>query len=76
MLDQALGRSRHLPSFAWSYYPKLLMGYAAASLRVHRPGRVGSTLGAAFDAARSPRHILDVGVRIVLDGIENLVPAP
>jgi hypothetical protein len=32
LLDQVLGRSRLVPWFAWSYYPKLLMGHAAASL--------------------------------------------
>lgn len=32
LLDQALGTSRLVPWFAWSYYPKLLMGHAAASL--------------------------------------------
>ncbi|MBT2483108.1 MULTISPECIES: TetR/AcrR family transcriptional regulator [unclassified Microbacterium] len=38
-------------------------------------GRVGNTLGATFDAARNPRHALDLGVTFVLDGIENLIHA-
>lgn len=38
-------------------------------------GRVGNTLGAAFDAARNPQRTLDVGVTIVLDGIANLIHA-
>jgi hypothetical protein len=32
VLDQALGRSATAPWFAWAYYPKLLLGHAAASL--------------------------------------------
>ncbi|MDL9935777.1 TetR/AcrR family transcriptional regulator [Gordonia sp. ABSL1-1] len=36
-------------------------------------GRVGTTVGTAFDAARSPQHAFDIGVTIVLDGIENLI---
>lgn len=31
-LDVALGPSRRVPWFAWTYYPKLLLGHAAASL--------------------------------------------
>jgi hypothetical protein len=31
-LDVALGPSRAAPWFAWTYYPKLLMGHAAAAL--------------------------------------------
>lgn len=31
-LDRALGSSSIAPWFAWAYYPKLLMGHAAASL--------------------------------------------
>lgn len=38
-------------------------------------GRVGNTIGAVFDAARSPQQTLDVGVTIVLDGIANLIHA-
>ncbi|MGH3351741.1 MAG: hypothetical protein ACRDPS_13830 [Nocardioides sp.] len=33
VLDRALGSSTVAPWFAWSYYPKLLMGHAAGSLR-------------------------------------------
>lgn len=43
-LDHAVGRSRIAPWFAWSYYPKLLMGHAAASLWSDQrlvEGRVG-----------------------------------
>ncbi|MEU0315405.1 hypothetical protein [Nocardioides sp. NPDC006273] len=32
VLDRALGSSTVAPWFAWSYYPKLLMGHAAGSL--------------------------------------------
>lgn len=32
LLDAVLGPSRVAPWFAWTYYPKLLMGHAAASL--------------------------------------------
>lgn len=32
VLDAALGRSLRAPWFAWAYYPKLLLGHAAASL--------------------------------------------
>lgn len=32
VLDRALGGSTVAPWFAWSYYPKLLMGHAAGSL--------------------------------------------
>ncbi|WP_150460529.1 hypothetical protein [Nesterenkonia ebinurensis] len=32
VLDQSLEQSRLVPWFAWSYYPKLLMGHAGASL--------------------------------------------
>lgn len=31
-LDRVLGPSRLMPWFAWSYYPKLLLGHAGASL--------------------------------------------
>ena len=31
-LDRVLGPSRTAPWFAWTYYPKLLMGHAAAAL--------------------------------------------
>ncbi|MGC5615144.1 hypothetical protein [Georgenia sp. Z1491] len=47
-LDQAIGRSRLVPWFAWTYYPKLLMGHAAAALwsdrRLAEP-RVGVSPG-------------------------------
>lgn len=32
MLDRVIGPSARLPWFGWSYYPKLLMGHAGASL--------------------------------------------
>lgn len=32
LLDSTLGRSHIAPWFAWTYYPKLLMGHAAGSL--------------------------------------------
>ncbi len=32
LLDRALGRSETAPWFAWAYYPKLVLGHAAASL--------------------------------------------
>ena len=32
VLDRALGGSKATPWFAWAYYPKLLLGHAAASL--------------------------------------------
>lgn len=32
VLDRALGGSKAAPWFAWTYYPKLLLGHAAASL--------------------------------------------
>lgn len=32
MLDRAIGPSEVAPWFAWTFYPKLLMGHAAASL--------------------------------------------
>jgi hypothetical protein len=32
VLDRVLGSSTVAPWFAWSYYPKLLMGHAAGSL--------------------------------------------
>lgn len=36
-------------------------------------GRVGNSLGAAFDAARDPQRSYHVGVTLVLDGVEKII---
>ncbi|WP_055476648.1 TetR/AcrR family transcriptional regulator [Gordonia sp. HS-NH1] len=38
-------------------------------------GRVGTTVGATFDSARSPQHALETGVTIVIAGIDALIRA-